>query len=427
MHLILNIFDLFLSLWRGTIDCGPGDDVKTWAWAVLKDNVWKQHGEAVADATPYLPGSFDRPPRNIAEKISSGYKAQECLTYFFGLGPGLLHGILPKIYWENYCKIVRSYQIISQREIPTVDVVEAYKNLYEGVEEFEALYYQRKGSRIHFCRQSIHQFVHLASEILRLGPGAYYTQWTMERTIGNLKEELKQHSTPYANIAQQGCRRAQVNALKAMIPDLEPPEKLPRGSEELGSGYVLLRAKDEYNQVIHGAQGDAIQEYLEAVTGVVSPDHFRPSLQRWARLRLPNGQIARSAWKEKQKALNKVRMARNVRVGPVNTQYIDEAETERYGEIQFFFQAEVENEIITVALISPHASLDQELFRASSKALAVFELPEDGHFEVVEVTSILSVVAMVPFDEGRVFVVHKMGLEISSMAGDVEVDNEPEI
>ncbi|KAJ7029089.1 hypothetical protein C8F04DRAFT_1289045 [Mycena alexandri] len=223
---------------RGTIDCDPAEVFKTCSWAVLKEEVWKRHGEAVAGATPYLPGSFDRPPRNIAEKISSGYKAQECLTYFFGLGPGLLHGILPDIYWKNYCKIVRAYRIISQREIPTANVVEAYKNFYEAVED-------------------VHQFLHFAPEIIRLCPGAYYTQWTMERTIANLEEELKQHSTPYANIAQRGCRRAQVNALK-VIPDLEPPTKLPRGSEDLGSGYVLLRAKDEYNQGIHGVQGDAI-------------------------------------------------------------------------------------------------------------------------------------------------------------------------
>ncbi|KAJ7713380.1 hypothetical protein B0H16DRAFT_1341428, partial [Mycena metata] len=35
MHLILNIFELFTSLWRGIIDCDPADDVKTWPWAVL--------------------------------------------------------------------------------------------------------------------------------------------------------------------------------------------------------------------------------------------------------------------------------------------------------------------------------------------------------------------------------------------------------
>ncbi|KAJ7125552.1 hypothetical protein C8R43DRAFT_1135395 [Mycena crocata] len=369
MHLIINLFELFLGLWRGTLDCDPNDDVKTWAWAVLKDEVWKRHGERVANATPYLPGSFDRPPRNIAEKISSGYKAQESLTYLFGLGPGLLYGILPDVYWRNYCKIVHGYQIIFQKNIPRVEVLEAHTHFYEAVEEFEALYYQRMAVRLHFCRQSIHQLLHQAPEVVRVGPGACYSQWTMERTIGNLGEELKQHSNPYANISQRAVRRAQVNALKSMIPDLEPAPKLPHCSENLGHGYILLHARDEYNQVIRGAQGDTIREYLEAVNGEVYPETFQPHLQRWARLRLPNGQIARSAWKEKQKALNKVRMARNVR-------FTDVGDTEAYAEVQFFFQTEVDDEDLTLALICRYSSPDPELLKASCKTLLVCDEPD---------------------------------------------------
>ncbi|KAJ6468529.1 hypothetical protein C8R47DRAFT_1078323 [Mycena vitilis] len=417
MHLIINIFDLFLGLWRGTLECDAADHIEKWPWAVLTGETWKNHGKDVENARPYLPGSFDRPPRNIAEKISSGYKAQEQLTYFFALGPGLLYGLLPDVHWRNYCKIVRGYRIIYQRKIPREELLESYKLFMEGVEEFEQIYYQRMTSRIHFCRQSIHQLFHLPFEPTRVGPGAYYSQFTMERTIGNLGQELKQHSTPYANLSQRGCRRAQVNSLKSMIPDLEPVEKLPRGSEDLGDGYVLLRAKDEYNQVIHGAQGDAIQDYLEAVTGEASPANFRPSLQRWARLRLPNGQIARCAWKEKQKALNKVRMSRNV-------QFLDASDEERYGEIQFFFQAEVEEEILTLALIDPYSAPDHDLLEASYKTLWVCEQLDDTDLEVVEVNSISSVVGMVPFDEDRVFVVHKMGLEIGSMGGVEEDDAE---
>ena len=187
---------------------------------------------------------------------------------------------------------------------------------YEAVEEFEELYYQRLPSRLHFIRQSIHQLLHLVLEVVRVGPGSYYTQWPMERTIGNLGEEIKQHSDPYANLSQRSCRRAQVNSLKSLIPDLEPDtDALPRGAEDLDNGYVLLRAKDEYNQLIHGAAGDAIKTFLEEANDTVYPDSLSPSLQRWARLRIPNGQIARTAWKEKQKALNKVRMSRNAWVG----------------------------------------------------------------------------------------------------------------
>ncbi|KAJ7830608.1 hypothetical protein B0H13DRAFT_2371914 [Mycena leptocephala] len=63
----------------------------------------------------------------------------ESLTYLFGLGRGLLHGILPNIYWRNYCKIVRWYRIIYQREILRDEVMEAYTRLCEAVGEFEQL------------------------------------------------------------------------------------------------------------------------------------------------------------------------------------------------------------------------------------------------------------------------------------------------
>jgi hypothetical protein len=100
----------------------------------------------------------------------------------------------------------------------------------------------------------------------------------MERTIGNLGQEIKQDSNPYANLSQRACRRAQVNALKALIPDLEPDhDKLPRGSEDLGAGYVLLRAKDEYNQFICGEQGNAIREYFTEATEEEYPDTYLPT------------------------------------------------------------------------------------------------------------------------------------------------------
>lgn len=100
MHLAgLNIPELLLSLWRGTLACEAPDNKSTWDWAIfMNTEVWKSHGKLVAAATPYLPGSFDRPPRNPAEKISSGYKAVEFLTYLYGLGPALLYGLLPPKY-----------------------------------------------------------------------------------------------------------------------------------------------------------------------------------------------------------------------------------------------------------------------------------------------------------------------------------------
>ena len=45
MHLLsLNIPDLLINLWRGTLDCDKKDDHTTWDWAVLIGPVWEKHG-----------------------------------------------------------------------------------------------------------------------------------------------------------------------------------------------------------------------------------------------------------------------------------------------------------------------------------------------------------------------------------------------
>ena len=78
MHLIMNLAELLISHWRGTMPFDRTTDSKlTWDWATLTGDTWIQHGKLVAAATQYFPSSFHRPPRNPAEKISSGYKATE--------------------------------------------------------------------------------------------------------------------------------------------------------------------------------------------------------------------------------------------------------------------------------------------------------------------------------------------------------------
>jgi hypothetical protein len=128
----------------------------------------------------------------------------------------------------------------------------------------------------------------------------------MERVIGMLGMEIRQPSNPFSNLTFLTIRRCQINALKVMIPDLEPPDVLPPTySVNLGDGYVLLRARDRYAYNPSEAESHLIREFLNAPV---------PKFKRWARLRLPNGQIARCAWKETLRSADKVRMARNVKV-----------------------------------------------------------------------------------------------------------------
>ena len=105
-----------------------------------------------------------------------------------------------------------------------------------------------------------------------------------------------------------------------MIPQLDKEPKNPHGSEDIGDGYVLLRAKDERMRTLQGPVAAVVREYMREQTGE-DVTNWNPRVCRWARLRIPTGQIARSAWKEKMKPLEKVRISRNIRVSTTNDLY----------------------------------------------------------------------------------------------------------
>jgi hypothetical protein len=226
-----------------------------------------------------------------------------------------MYKILPDKYYQNFCKIVFGIRIIHQYHIKHDDLQKAHEALLDFAYEFERLYYQRRTDRLHFVRPSIHAVIHLAPEVNRIGPGACSSQWTMERTIGNLGQEIRQPSNAYSNLSQRGLLRSQINALKAMIPDLETsPPVVPRGGQDLGDGYLLLRAKDRVLTAMRDCEIQAFASYLKDTHAMQVGENWSPGVCKWARLRLPNGQVARSSWKEKLKPLTKVRMARNIKV-----------------------------------------------------------------------------------------------------------------
>ncbi|KAJ7289478.1 hypothetical protein C8J57DRAFT_1493916 [Mycena rebaudengoi] len=282
---------------------------------LLTSSLTSGFGQTVADLTKWIPGSFDRPPRNPAERISSGYKAWEFLLLFYGMGPALLYGILPEKYWRNYCKLVRAIRILLQQDILPVELAEAHSLMTAFSDEFEQLYVQRLESRMHFVRPAIHTLSHMPGETARKGPGNIYSQWALERTIGNLGQEIRQHSNPYANLAMRGIRRCQVNALTAFIPDLDPePVFGPRGSINVGGGFFLLRATDSCKRKVRQCEEDAIREYIDDNADDEGlAERWNGLVARWARARLPNGQTARSAFQESRRS-DPTRAARHVKV-----------------------------------------------------------------------------------------------------------------
>ena len=317
MHLFaLNISQLLISLWRGSIDHAEDDDPTTWQFAVLHNNaVWQAHGVSVAGASLYLPGCLEsRVPRNPAEKISSGYKAVEYLVYIFGLCPALLYGLLPQNFYYHYCKLVFGMRVVHRSHKLKDDLLAAHKAFLEFVYEFEVLYYKRELKRLHFIRPCIHALTHIVPEHFRVGSLTELSQWTMERTIGNLGEEIRLHSDPYANLSQRVIERARANALYALAPDLlRTTEKLPAGACDIGENYLLLGPHEHHE--MDATTLSAFQIFSDLYRWKIKHGDSL-GVDRFARLLLPNGQIARSWWHEKKRPAEKVRIARNVKVGP---------------------------------------------------------------------------------------------------------------
>ncbi|KAI6004343.1 hypothetical protein F5J12DRAFT_722158 [Pisolithus orientalis] len=293
MHLSsANMAALWLDLWHGTFDCATSDNRSTWTWAVLKDNAtWEAHGRAVAACKigllMYLPGLFDVAPHDPSLHLNSWYKATEYITWIYGLCPALLYNMLPKIPWRNFCKFVAGLHIMSQYSITPMQLWLACQLLNEWEPEFEQIFYQQHIDHIPIICPCVHLTCHLASEVAHVGLPIYSSQWTMERTIGNLGQEIHQPSDPFSNLAQQGIRCCQVNTLKAMIPHLDPPKnKNPHASTDLCNSFVLLAKHDRKPIILRGEEARVIAAYLRLPQ--------TPKVQHWACLQLPNGQIARN-------------------------------------------------------------------------------------------------------------------------------------
>ncbi|KAJ7714320.1 hypothetical protein B0H16DRAFT_1618915 [Mycena metata] len=337
-----------------------------------------------------MPG-FDRPPRNPAQKINSGYKAWEFLLYFFGVGPALLYGILPEKYWISYCKSVRGVRVLLQDEITPADLLESHELLSEWSDEFEQFYVQRRADRIHFVRPVVHTISHMPPETFRKGPGNVYSQWGLERTIGNLGEELRQHSNPYANLSQRAIHRAWVNSLKTIIPDLEPDSVvLPRGSIDIGKGYALLKRQDSCSRSVRACEEEAVREYMEEEFGEEAAKYWRPFVVRWARARLPNGHTARSLWGEE--AREELRIARAVEVN------VPDQDCE-IAEVLFFCVLNFEDEERYVAIASFFGPPDPHLYKISSKSYWTASHLRDSGIRAIDITSISSCVMMAPDEQ----------------------------
>ncbi|KIK55417.1 hypothetical protein GYMLUDRAFT_62546 [Collybiopsis luxurians FD-317 M1] len=261
--------------------------------------------------------------------------------------------------------------------------------------------------------------MHTVKEVICLGPGGYCTQFPMECTIGDLGQEIKQPSNPFANLSQCVLCCAQVNALKVMLPEMDTDAryKIPRGAVDMGKGMLLLRPQQKVWYFGKSEEEKYLFEQL-SIDWVC----------QWGCLHLPNGQIAHSQFVEIDLYKKcQLRNSRNVK--------IVHNDIEDFAEVWFYFlnttacsansndsdsgSSDIGNNMNAYAVVSVYSWPDPDLLRQSSGAL--WALPVD------QIQSVVSMQPLPPLAgecNDRWFVVEKPGLDNAIFTGHEEDMND---
>ncbi|KAF8524025.1 hypothetical protein JB92DRAFT_2704249 [Gautieria morchelliformis] len=204
-----------------------------------------------------------------------------------------------------------------------------------------------------------------------------------------------------------------------MIPSLErEKQQAPRGSIDLGDGYLLLRARDRHARDCDGLKGEVIEAYIrkaEEELGSDMPEAWKLKVVRWSRVLLPTAQIACSDWKECAIPIHKSRRAKCVKL--IVHEQIE------FADVIFYFRLNIGDKTRSLALVTLYSRPDAFMLEESLGAVySITKLDENVGMKVVDIKSIKSVVSIQPHPyfppsgEESFFVWEKIGLEMMSLA-----------
>ncbi|KAH9159369.1 hypothetical protein EDB89DRAFT_1887518 [Lactarius sanguifluus] len=249
----------------------------------------------------------------------------------------------------------------------------------------------------------------MGPETFRIGPLACYAQWTLETAIGNLGREIRQDRDLFANLTQRAVIRAQVNSLCARFPRIKFEVGSVKKSShsvrtrEFEGGYIFLPRCEEFPSPLTEDEHATFKIYWRE-QGWPNVDSWPNAVCRWAKLRLPNGQMARSVWLES-----------NVTTKLRRTSCIKREGGTRIGNIEFYFYIRFGEAQYPLAMVSLFSLPDAEVLSDSSGTVYLSESGSapDG-LVVIPVTAILSVVSMFPemrvSEDGRISETRKFSL-----------------
>ncbi|KZV59104.1 hypothetical protein PENSPDRAFT_760503 [Peniophora sp. CONT] len=416
MHaLAINALKHMCDILRGHIKCDPNnyaprnpnspiDKEGDWIWAVFKRNLalWERHGKLVEEARKYLPGFIERPSRNPARKVNSGYKCVEYLLWLAGLAPGFLQGEIPTEQWEHLCLLAAAIEILFEPGKTAAELDEATDLLADWQMGIETMYANLMVARLHFVPQHVHAAQHFPRDYLRFGPLIGIAQFPIERFIGILGDQITNYVNAMANLRERTLREVHLSALKCMYPEFDytddttPTTGRRRGAKlHLDNGCDYLHPCDHRPKDVSAGEVIAIRMYLRAEFGIERGDLIweeeqEEGIKRWSRCRLPNSRVARSRMREVGNP-GITRNSRNIKV-----KMNQSATGYHYGEVYYFFQIKSVQPHRSVAMISLYGDPDPWLLEHSSKKVWAAEYRGDAALRVVDVRSIAAVVGMVP-------------------------------
>ncbi|KIK81510.1 hypothetical protein PAXRUDRAFT_15206 [Paxillus rubicundulus Ve08.2h10] len=170
-----------------------------------------------------------------------------------------------------------------------------------------------------------------------------------------------------AGVHLPGVQQCQVNALLSALPELDDSAKgLPHGSIDLGDGYAL-RKRLKYSILPDAQVTQAIRNYLPVSEEL-------PRITKQARLLLPNGQIARSAWREALKPPHQLQVSHNVKFTLDNKVHVSEVQYFTQVATQLHPEQQGDWTFHNIAIMKLYSEPDTELLKLSSQVLAASTL-----------------------------------------------------
>lgn len=153
---------------------------------------------------------FPDVPRNC--KYGAHWKAAECLEFITNYALIVFEGRLPKKYMKNIHSLSVIVELCRRPALSEIDVERLKELGVEFVRGYEDLYYRKNPRRVGVCKSTIHSMVHLGWAVEQCGPPIYYSQFWVERYIGDIKSRL--HAT---NLAAESLNENAKSAIRVNL------------------------------------------------------------------------------------------------------------------------------------------------------------------------------------------------------------------